>query len=130
MRGVHVSPVRLPRLLGVLVLAFAESEAHGLYSAMALVRGFAIQLSYRWGLGTVIAGAGDRAVLLWSPVRHRQADMGLLRTILGVGAAVMTGVSLFVVSNLMMLLPLGVLLHLLNMSGYAARNVVVVVVVV
>lgn len=126
----HVSPKRLPRLLGVLVMAFAETEAHGLYSALALLRGFAIQLSYRWGLGTVLATEDNRAVLLWSPVRHSHTDMGRLRATVALIAAVVTGVSLFLLSNLLLLTPLGLLLRLLGISAGTVRNVSLAVVAV
>jgi hypothetical protein len=124
---VHVSPNRLPRLLGVLVMAFAESEAHGLYSALALLRGFAIQLSYRWGLGTVLATDDNRAVLLWSPVRHSHRDMGRLRGTVAMLAGVATGVSLFLLSNIILLTPLSFVLHVLGISTYTVGIVVVAV---
>jgi hypothetical protein len=126
--AVHVSPKRLPRLLGVLVMAFVETEAHGLYSALALLRGFAIQLSYRWGLGTVLADANDCAVLIWSPVRRGHAEVGWLRHAAALVAAVATGISLFLLSNLILLLPLGLLLRLLGVSGDTVGTVSVVVV--
>ena len=124
----HVSPKRLPRLLGVLVMAFAESEAHGLYSALALLRGFAIQLSYRWGLGTVLATDDNRAVLLWSPVRHSHRDMGHLRGTAAMLAGVLTGVSLFLLSNLLLLTPMSFVLHVLGISAATVRNIGIAVV--
>lgn len=124
----HVSPKRLPRLLGVLVMAFAETERHGLYSALALLRGFAIQLSYRWGLGTVLASADNRAVLLWSPVRHSHRDQGRVRAMVAMLAGVVTGVSMFLSSNLLLMVPLGLLLRVLDISGYTVRNVGIAIV--
>src|SRR5215471_8803238 len=109
-------------------MAFAESEAHGLYSALALLRGFAIQLSYRWGLGTVLATQDNKAVLLWSPVRHSHRDMGHLRGTVAMFAGVVTGVSLFLLSNALLLTPLSLLLHVLGISAGTVRDVGIVVV--
>ena len=109
-------------------MAFAETEKYGLYSALGLLRGFAIQLSYRWALGTVVASPGDRAVLLWSPVGHRRASRGVPRVCLAAAAGVATGVSLFLLSNLLLLTPLGFLLHALGISRNTVRDVTVAVV--
>jgi hypothetical protein len=104
-------------------MAFADAEAHGLYSALALLRGFAIQLSYRWGLGTIMASADDRAVLLWSPVHRRDADVSARRTMLAMLVAVMSGVILFVLSNMILLIPIGIILRAAGMSPIATAGI-------
>jgi hypothetical protein len=107
----HVSPRRLPKLLGVLVFAFAEREARGLHSALALLRGFVLQLSYRWASGTVLAAPGDRAVLLWSAASGHDARIRAGRKALGVLVAVTLGFAMFSLSSLLVILPLGMLLR-------------------
>ena len=62
----RISPSRLPRLLGVLVIAFAHFEDRPLLGAVELFRGLSMQLAYRWATGQIMAAADDRAVLLWS----------------------------------------------------------------
>lgn len=102
----EVSPTRLPRLLMVLVLAFAPYEPRPLLAAVELFRGMAIQLSYRWAAGRVVAEVSDRAVLLWT-VCGPKARRELPRELLAVLVSVATGIALFVASNAVLLLVVG-----------------------
>ena len=100
-----VSLTRLPRLLMVLVLAFAPFEPRPMLAAVELFRGMALQLSYRWATGGVLAEDSDRAVLLWTdcaPTTRRD----LPREALGVLVSVATGLVLFVACNTLLLVEL------------------------
>lgn len=44
----RISPARLFKLLGVIVIAFAQYEARPLLGAVEPFRGIAMQLAYRW----------------------------------------------------------------------------------
>lgn len=93
---------RIPRLLMVLVFAFAPYEPRPLLAVAELFRGLAIQLTYRWGVGRVMADPCERAVLLWSdcaPTTRRSAG----RELRGGLAAVAVGLVLFVVSNALLI---------------------------
>ena len=59
----RMSLSRLPRLLGVLVIAFAQYEDRPLLGAVELLRGLSMQVAYRWATGRIMAAADDRAVL-------------------------------------------------------------------
>lgn len=98
----ELSPTRLPRLLMVLVLAFAPFEPRPTLAAVELFRGMALQLSYRWATGGVVAEDSDRAVLLWTdcaPTTSRDFP----REALGVLVSVATGLVLFVACNALLL---------------------------
>jgi GNAT superfamily N-acetyltransferase len=98
-----VSPTRLPRLVLVSVLAFAPFEARPMLAAAELFRGMAIQLSYRWGAGRLMADDANRAVLVWSDCRPRRGRAAAVEC-LSAGAAVLTGLVLFIISNVLLLL--------------------------
>ena len=100
----QISLARLPRLLGVLVFAFAPSEPRPLLAAVELFRGFAIQLSYRWGAGRVFADASNQAVLLWSVSNDRWNRRRAARETEGVLSAVAVGIMLFIAGNMLLLL--------------------------
>ena len=74
-----VSPTRLPRLLVVVVMAFAPFEARPLLGAAELFPGMAMQLAYGWATGRVIADPSDKAVLLWSVASRRGAHPSIWR---------------------------------------------------
>jgi hypothetical protein len=101
---VQVSLTRLPRLLGVLVFAFAPSEPRPLLAAIELLRGLSIQLAYRWGAGRVFAGESNQAVLLWSVAGSWRTRRHVVREVAGILWAVAVGLVLFSASNLLLLL--------------------------
>ena len=117
----EVSPTRLPRLLMVLVLAFAPYEPRPMLAAAELFRGMAIQLSYRWAAGRVMAEASDRAVLLWT-VCGRRPRKAVPREAWAVLVSVATGIVLFVASNLLLLLTLSAALKAVGVSAAAISN--------
>jgi len=101
--AMDVSLTRLPRLLMVLVLAFAPFEPRPTLAAVELFRGMALQLSYRWATGGVVAEDSDRAVLFWTdcaPTTRRDCP----REALGVLVSVATGLVLFVACNALLLI--------------------------
>lgn len=122
---VHVSVRRLPKLTVVLVLGFAEAEAHGLYSALELFRGFAIQIAYRWALGAVVAADGDRAVLMWSPVGPSRSAVEWIRRTVGMVLAVLVGLALFALSNLVLIMPFRLVLGAVGVSTDTVQDVCV-----
>ena len=106
----RISPVRLPRLLGTLVMAFAPYEPQPLIGAARLFTGMAIRLAYRWASGQVIADPSNSAVLLWSSTSRREGRPVPYRELLGILLATSVGIALVVLNNTILLLPLGVLL--------------------
>jgi|GEM_PF-2586528 GNAT superfamily N-acetyltransferase len=117
-----ISPALLPRLLCVIVMAFAPYEARPLVGAVKLFRGTAIQLSYRWATGQLVADPTGRAVLLWSAPSQSGTSRSLCRQLLGVVTATMVGVVLVLVCNGVFLLPLVIALIVV---GVAVSPVVV-----
>lgn len=117
----RISPVRLPRLLGTLVMAFAPYESLPLIGAAKLFTGMAIRLAYRWATGQVIADPSNRAVLLWSTTSRSAGRPALYRELFGILFATLVGIALIVVNNAILLLPLGVLLVV---AGIATKWVV------
>jgi GNAT superfamily N-acetyltransferase len=117
----RISGRRLPALLSVLVIAFADQERFGVYSAIQLFRGFAVQLAYRWTLGTVIATPDDRSVLLWSPATAHDRTLRPARRMCAVLAAVLVGAGLFFLSNLMLFGPLDWSLRHLGLAPGSVR---------
>jgi hypothetical protein len=93
---------RLPEVTLRLALAFAGEERLPLVALARLLRGMAIQVAYRWPLGQIELGNG--AVLLWSSRPSGRSRWN--NQLAAVTAAVAVGVVLFVVSNLIVLLPL------------------------
>lgn len=112
----------MPRLLMVLVLAFAPYEARPMLAAAEMFRGMAIQLSYRWAAGKIIAEPSDRAVLLWSDC-GRRTRRDLPREVLAVSVSVATGLVLFVASNLLLLLSLTAALRSAGVSAGTVSNI-------
>jgi GNAT superfamily N-acetyltransferase len=107
----HVSATRLPRLLGILVIAFAQFEDWPLLGAVELFRGLSIQLAYRWATGQVIADPGNRAVLLWSANHDPEGRRRLVPELLGAVAATGVGVALLCVSSAILLVPVDLVLR-------------------
>jgi hypothetical protein len=106
--GMRITAGRVPRLLGVMVIAFAPYEERPLLGAVGLFRGLAIQLSYRWAAGQVLADECNRAVLLWSVAFGSRRP--IYRQLLGVLAGTSVGIALVVISNGLLLLPVGLIL--------------------
>lgn len=107
----------LPALLVVVALAFAQYERVPGVAAVRLFRGLAIQMAYRHG-SRHIAANGTRAVLMWSEVglpRSRRVGAEVRGTMM----AVFVGLSMFALSNLLLLIPLHVLMQdILNMPRH------------
>ena len=118
----EVRASRLPRLLMVLVLAFSPYERHPLVGAVELFRGLAIQLSYRWAAGRVLAGEDDRAVLLWTVCGGCKRPRAS-REVLGVLMSVATGIALFLASNTVLLLAVGELMTIAGATAEAVGDV-------
>lgn len=127
-----VRPGRLPKLLTVLVLAFAPMERRPLLAAVELFRGMAIQLAFRWPQGWLLAESQNRAVLLWSVCRSTAGRLphARARALIGVGAGVLTGLLLFALSNLILLSVVTVVLHAAGVSAVAISEVRLGIVVV
>jgi GNAT superfamily N-acetyltransferase len=124
----RISPVRLPRLLGTLVMAFAPYEPLPLLGAAQLFSGMAIELAYRWATGQVIADPTNRAVLLWSMTSRGVGRRRLCRELSGVLVATVVGICLVVINNTILLLPLGVMLVSVGApTGWVADVVLAVI---
>lgn len=119
----RISPARLPRLLGVVVIAFAQYEARPLLGAVELFRGIAIQLAYRWATGRVVADPSDRSVLLWSVVSRAERDRNVSLELCGILAATAVGCVLVVISSAILLLPLCALLVAVGADGEVVAGV-------
>lgn len=117
-----MSPTRLPRLLCVVVMAFAPYEARPLVGAVKLFRGTAIQLSYRWAAGQLVADPKGNAVLLWSAASRSGTSRFLGRQLFGVVAATVVGVVMALVCNGVFLVPL---IMALVLMGVAVAPIVV-----
>ena len=102
----RIAPSRLPRLLGVLVIAFAQYEDRPLLGAVELLRGLSMQVAYRWATGRIVAAADDRAVLLWSVAFHAKERQSLVVELFGASTATVVGLVLVAVTSAMLLLPL------------------------
>ncbi len=124
----RISPVRLPRLLGTLVMAFAPYEPLPLLGAAQLFSGMAIELAYRWATGQVIADPTNRAVLLWSTTSRGEGRRWLYRELLGVLLATFVGIGLVVVNNTILLLPLGVVLVSAGISTQWVADILLAVI--
>jgi len=120
---VHVAPTRLPRLLRVVVIAFAPYEPRPLLGAVGLFRGIAIQLAYRWPTGQILADRCDRAVLLWSVEFRADWRRSLRRELFGVLAATSVGIALWIVSSSILLVPLGMALWTAGMTASRVGDV-------
>jgi hypothetical protein len=116
--GSQVSPTRLPRLLGTLVMAFAPYEPLPMLGAARLLSGMAIELVYRWASGQLLADRNNKAVLLYSRTTRREDGAQLCREIFGVVCATVVGIVVVSFNNTVLLLPLGAILVA---SGVAAR---------
>lgn len=74
---------------------------------MQLFRGLSVQLAYRWGTGQVRASGDNRAVLMWSRVGRSTSWLARCRGELrGLGCGVVVGLTLFLLSNAMLMLML------------------------
>lgn len=124
----HVSAARLPRLLGVFVIAFAQFEDWPLLGAVELFRGLSIQLAYRWATGRVIADPGKRAVLLWSASHDPEGRRRVGPELLGAVAATGVGVALLCVSSAILLVPLCLVLRAAGVDDEVAVVVAFVIV--
>lgn len=99
-------------------MAFAPYEPLPLLGAARLFSGMAIELVYRWASDQLLADRDNKAVLLYSRTTRREDRTQLLREILGVICATVVGIVLVVLTNTVLLLPLGVILVV---SGVAER---------
>src|SRR5580658_7481650 len=124
----RISPIRLPKLLGILVMAFAPYEPLPLLGAAQLFSGMAIQLAYRWATGQVVADPTNRAVLLWSVTSKGLARHWLYREPFGVLLASFVGIGLVVVNYTILLLPLGVVLVWVGISTQLVADIVLAVI--
>jgi hypothetical protein len=104
-------------------MAFAPYEPRPLVGAVKLFRGTAIQLSYRWAAGQLMADPKGRAVLLWSAPSGSRASRSFCRQLFGVLTATTVGIVMVLVCNGMLLVPLVIALILV---GVAVTPVVVV----
>jgi hypothetical protein len=121
----EISPTRLPRLLGILVVAFAPYEPRPLLGAVELFPGMAIRLVHRWVTGRLVADSHRRAVLLWSEVGVQRLRF---RELVGVLAAASTGIAVVIFNCTILLLPLGVVLVALGAATSVIVDVVLVVI--
>jgi len=121
--SVRIAPRRLPRLLSVVVTAFAPNEIRPLLGAVGLFRGIAIQLAYRWPTRQVLEDRCDRAVLLWSVEFRAGWSRSLHRELLGVLAATSVGIVLFIASSAILLLPLAMALWAAGMTASRVGDV-------
>ncbi len=119
----RIAPRRLPQLLGVLVIAFAQFEAWPLLGAVALFRGLSIQLVYRWVTGQVLADPSNRSVLLWSNVDSSAGCIRLWRKVSGALAATAVGFANLCVSAAILVLPLATLLTALGVEDEVAIGI-------
>ncbi len=120
----RIAQARLPRLAGVVVMAFAPYERRPLPGAVDLFRGVAIQLAYRWSNRQVLAEACDRAVLMWSVAHgggHRQP---LRPEVLGVLTAISVGTALLMIGNALLFVPVGVVLRAAGVTPQVVVDVV------
>ena len=101
-----MSLTRLPRQLGVLVIAFAQYEDRPLLGAVELFRGLSMQVAYRWATGRIMAAADDRAVLLWSVAFHSKERQSLILELLGASTATLVGLVLVAITSAILLIPL------------------------
>jgi hypothetical protein len=113
----RISPSRLPRLLGVLVIAFAHFEDRPLLGAVELFRGLSMQLAYRWATGQIMAAADDRAVLLWSVAFRSEERRALALEVFGASMATLVGLALVVITSAILLLPLGLVAFFTDQHG-------------
>jgi hypothetical protein len=104
-------------------MAFAPYEPRPLVGAVKLFRGTAIQLSYRWAAGQLMADPKGRAVLLWSVPSGPRTSRSLCRRLFGVLTATTVGIVMVLVCNGVLLVPLVVALVTV---GVAVTPVVVV----
>lgn len=111
-----ISPTPLPRLLCVIVMAFAPYEARPLVGAVKLFRGTAIQLTYRWATGQLVTDPKGRAVLLWSAPTASGPGRSLWRQLFGAVTATTVGVALVLVCNGVFLLPLVIALIVVGVA--------------
>jgi hypothetical protein len=123
-----ISPARLPRLLGDLVIAFAAYEPRPLLGAVELLPGMAIRLVHRWVTGRVTATPNGRAVLLWSVAFGEGRRRPYHRELLGVLAAIVMGIALVTFNCTILLLPLAVVLGAIGVTTSVIADVVLVVV--
>ncbi len=113
----RISVARLPRLLGVVVMAFAPYEPRPLVGAVQLFRGIAIEIAYRWPTGQILAADDDRAVILWSPASFGGDRRDLWSELLGVVVATAVGSAIVIAGILLLVLPIAVLLVVVGIDG-------------
>jgi GNAT superfamily N-acetyltransferase len=111
----------------VTVLAFAAFEANPLQGVVQLFRGFAIQLAYRWGSHQVMTD-DEHAVLMWSRLNGRWSARRFANEVLGVVFAVMVGVFMFVLSNMLITVVLRTALQFAGVSNGTQAIVIVSVI--
>lgn len=99
----------LPGAVVCLALALSRGERREALLIAQLVRGLAIQVTYRFCTGELLATPG-RATLLYTRLDRPRAHP--LRSLIGVLAATGVGLTLFLLSNTLLLLPVSLLLRL------------------
>jgi GNAT superfamily N-acetyltransferase len=125
-----ISPRRLPRLLGILVIAFAAYEQRPLLGAVELFPGMAIRLVHRWITGHLVADSHRRAVLLWSEAFQKPTRRLGLREVVGVLAATATGVVIVILSSLIIVCPGCIVMAELGVAHNVIAGVVLFFIVV
>jgi GNAT superfamily N-acetyltransferase len=111
----RVRPVRLPRLLGVLVIAFAQFEDRPILGALELFRGFVLQVAFRWATRCIAVDESNRAVLLWSVVSSPRRS-GLGNQLLGLMAAAFVGLLMVAFTGVIAMALAGSVLLLLGLD--------------
>lgn len=117
----------LPSAVVSLAMALSRGERRELLQIAQFVRGLSIQISYRFVTGEILAEPG-KATLLFSRLDRRQIHP--LRLALAVLTATLVGLTLFLVSNALLLLPVSLVLHALgagpDVIGWVALGVAAV----
>jgi len=113
----RIAVSRLPRQLGVLVVAFAQHEDRPLLGAVELSRGLSMQFAYRWATGRIVAAGDDRAVLLWSVAFRSRERQTLMVEALGASVATLVGLALVAATSAILLLPLGLVVVITGEHG-------------
>ncbi len=126
--GKRISPIQLPRLLGILVVAFVPGESRPFFAAAKLFRGIAIQLAHRWVTGQVVADAAGRSVLLWSVSFRPEGRRPVVRELLGALVAALVGITLVIACSLILLVPCGLALVAVGLDDEVVTNVILVIV--
>ena len=96
-----------------------DGEQRLALKTVELCRGYAIQASFRWVSGQILI-LPNKAVLLWSDLPsdgRKMTARSLTRTLLATAFATLVGVVLVVISNAILMLPVGLALKALGGSA-------------